>query len=145
MNMTIEKFKPLHEITTLLQEASILRGDPAGLIENCEKLTWDKPARLWTFRTEDKPPAEKLEAFMDRFEIVFPVHERDGNYRAAWWSTTEAGSDQFIIKGLFTDLNPVTGPDFFKRAADGPRIAFWFGRIQKILSDSETEYNHPEP
>ena len=133
MDMTIEEEIPLEEIAIQLTDIRVLRGDPKSTVDACRKLKWERPARVWTFRPTTAPPTEKLEAFMDTFERVFAIHEGRGDYQAAWWKTTETDSDELIIKGLFTDLNPDTGPGFFKRAGDGPRIAIWFGRIQKIV------------
>lgn len=133
MNITVEKAMPLADISKQLGDIRVIRVDPASIIKTCLQLSWENPARIWTFRTESEPPVGKLEAFMDKFEKVFPIHEEQGDYCAAWWTTTEEDCHDFIIKGLFADLNPSTGPDFFKRAADGPRLAIWFGRIQKIV------------
>jgi hypothetical protein len=139
MNMSIEKDLPLEEIQRQISGGETLRGDPSSVIETCQTLPWENPCRVWTFWMNSEPSRHKLEAFMERFELVFSLHEEKGEYQYAWCTVQGSENHAFIMKGLFCDSNPATGPGFNKRAADGPRIALWFGRFHKMLDDCGEE------
>jgi hypothetical protein len=111
---------------------SPVRGNPADLLAQAAKLSWENPLRVWWIKGMVSPSRENVESFMDSVEAVFKIHESNGIYKSAWWYAPDDGF-AFSLKGIFTDLNPETGPGFYRRSLDGPKIAFWFGKIQSRL------------